>query len=75
MKHEILKVKFKCFRDNVKITMQNIEHYCDMSGITYTYSVKHRFWPLKSVITAEFEGPRKYIEDVETYIRKAHGIS
>lgn len=75
MKNEILKAKFKVFRENVDTTMYNIEKFCEVSGVTYTYSVKHKFWPMKSVVTIEFEGPKEYVEMVEIYLENAHGIS
>lgn len=75
MKHEILNVKFKVFRDDVDTIMKNIENFCDVNSITYTYSVRHHFWPVKSTVTAEFEGQQEDIERVETYLRKVKGIS
>lgn len=75
MKREILKVKFKVFRENINITMDNLMEFCETVGVTYTYSIKHRFWPMKSVIVAEFEGKPEYIKRIEMYIHGAHGIS
>jgi len=74
MKHQILNVKFKVFPENVDMTMKNLEQFCDVAGVTYTYSVKNRFFPMKSVIKAEFEGPDENIEAVERYVRAAHGV-
>ena len=73
MKIQKMKVKFKVFRENVKTTMSTLENLCNSRNIKYTYSVKDRFFPMKSVINAEFEGQDADVDMVQKYIQGAHG--
>ena len=74
MKRQVLNIKFKVFKEDVDTIMRNTELYCDSLGVTYTYNIRHRFFPFKTVITAEFSGTSKAVDDIEKYISEVSNI-
>ena len=73
MKIQKMAIRFKVHKENINMTMTTIENLCNSSNIKYTYSITDRFFPMKSVINAEFEGQDYDVDLVYKYIKGAHG--
>ena len=72
MKRQILKIRFRVHKKNLSSTLKSIENFCNVYKITYTYSVKDRFFPFRSVVNIELDGLDEHVNKIEEYIKLAH---